>query len=155
MSSYFREVRDRKIRGNREYRIMSDPQHELRIYLQQELASRPHGTKGQLAKFLGVKPDAVTRMTNTDPGKETRAIQAHEFERIRQFFNDAGAPAGPIRDAAEIQNMLERIEGLSQTNVETLLSMIQQLRRVSAAEPSRNQPDGQSEPASVHRESTP
>ncbi|RVD13952.1 MAG: hypothetical protein EOS73_34785 [Mesorhizobium sp.] len=155
MSSYFREVRDRKIRGNREYRVMSDPQYELRIYLQHELARRPHGTKGQLAKFLGVKPDAVTRMTNTDPGKETRAIQAHEFERIRQFFNDAGAPAGPIRDAAEIQNMLERIEGLSPTNVETLLSMIQQLRRVSAEEPSRNQPDGQSEPATVHRESTP
>ncbi|RWK12507.1 hypothetical protein [Mesorhizobium sp.] len=155
LSSYFRELRDRKIRGNREYRVMSDPQHDLRTYLQQELAKRPHGTKKQLAEFLNVKADAVTRMANTDPTKETRAIQAHEIAKIRQFFSDEDAGAAPIRDGAEIQRMLERIEGLTPNNVETLLAMIQQLRQVNAAGSSHTQPDGRSEPATFRRESTP
>lgn len=75
-----------KFCGFREYEPMSDPQKEIRSWLQQELASRPHGTKGALAKFLGVRADAITRMANMDPNKETREIRAHELELMRQFF---------------------------------------------------------------------
>lgn len=67
---------------------MSDPQNEIRRWLQEELAKRPHGTKGQLAKHLNVRPDAITRMANTDPEKETREIKAHELEPMRQFFEN-------------------------------------------------------------------
>jgi len=68
---------------------MSDPQREIRLWLQGELAKRPHGTKGLLAKFLGVRPDAVTRMANTDPHKETREIRAHELVKMREFFQES------------------------------------------------------------------
>jgi hypothetical protein len=67
---------------------MSDPQHDIRIWAQGELAKRGHGAKGALAKFLDVRPDAITRMTNTDPEKETREIRAHELVKMRQFFTD-------------------------------------------------------------------
>ncbi len=67
---------------------MSDPQHDIRIWGQAELAKRGHGAKGALAKYLGVRADAVTRMMNTDPNKETREIRAHEHELMRQFFAD-------------------------------------------------------------------
>lgn len=67
---------------------MSDPQHEIRTWALTELAKRGHGAKGQLAKFLDVRPDAITRMTNTSPGKETREIRAHELELMRKFFAD-------------------------------------------------------------------
>lgn len=87
-SSDFCELRDRKICGNREDAGMSDPQQDIRLWMQEELSKRPHGTKGRLAKFLNVRADAVTRMMNTDPAKETREIKAHELELLRQFFSD-------------------------------------------------------------------
>lgn len=132
---------------------MSDPQHDLRIWLQQELAKRPHGTKGKLAKFIGVRPDAITRMANADPQKETRAIEAHELERMREFFGQDGA--APIRGSDEIRNVLERIEGLKPADVTVLLSAIQGFQQVNAAQPERARPDDRSEPAIPRRESTP
>lgn len=67
---------------------MSDPQRDIRVWVQAELAKRGHGAKGMLAKHLDVRPDAITRMMNTDPGKETREIRAHELVKMRQFFSD-------------------------------------------------------------------
>lgn len=69
---------------------MSDPQHEIRVWMQDELAKRGHGTKGKLARFLNVRPDAITRMMNTDPAKETREIRAHELNLLREFFAEDG-----------------------------------------------------------------
>lgn len=65
---------------------MNDPLYQTRLWLQEELAKRRHGTKGQLAKYLGVRQDAITRMANTEPGKETRTIAAHELAKMKQFF---------------------------------------------------------------------
>ncbi|MER8560142.1 hypothetical protein [Mesorhizobium sp. M0578] len=155
MSSEIRELRDRKICGNREYHPMSDPQHNLRIWLQQELAKRPHGTKSQLAQFIGARPDAVTRMANIDPKKETRAIEAHELELMRQFFDQDGATAAPIRGSDEIRKVLERIDGLKPDNVTVLLSAIHGFQRANLAQPEQARPDDQSEPATPRRESTP
>jgi hypothetical protein len=67
---------------------MSDPQRDIRLWAQAELAKRGHGAKGALAKFLDVRADAITRMTNTDPRKESREIRAHELEKMRVFFGD-------------------------------------------------------------------
>jgi phage repressor protein C with HTH and peptisase S24 domain len=65
---------------------MSDPQRDIRLWMQEQIAGRPHGTKGALAKLLNVRPDAITRMMNTDPKKETREIRAHELVLMREFF---------------------------------------------------------------------
>jgi hypothetical protein len=56
--------------------------------MQERLEQMGHGAKGKLAAFLGVRPDAVTRMANTDPNKETREIRGHELLRMQQFFHD-------------------------------------------------------------------
>lgn len=71
----------------RDYPAMSDPQHDIRVWMQDNLARLPHGAKGRLAKHLGVRPDAITRMANTDPGKETREIRAHEHTLMIDFFS--------------------------------------------------------------------
>lgn len=87
---------------------MSDPQHEIRIWLQGELADMPRGTKGELAKYLGLRNDAITRMANTDPEKETREIKAHEHEAMREFFARRKPPDGAqktrdVKVAAHVQ----------------------------------------------------
>ena len=51
---------------------MSDPQDDIRRWMKDELANAGRGSKGRLAKHLGVRPDAITRMLNTEPGKEQR-----------------------------------------------------------------------------------
>lgn len=107
---------------------MSDPQREIRLWLQEELAKRPHGTKGLLAKHLGVRPDAITRMANTNPHKETREIRAHELVMMREFFKDAeDQPAdsfavpimGFLGAGAEVEPDYEQVppDGLDQIHV--------------------------------------
>lgn len=50
------------------------------------LAERGHGAKGALAKHLKVRADAITRMMNLDPDRETREIRAHELVLMESFF---------------------------------------------------------------------
>lgn len=52
----------------------------------------------------------------------------------------------PIRDVQEIQQVLERIEGLKPENIVVLLSAIQGFRQVNAEQPSQSRPEDQSEP---------
>lgn len=65
---------------------MTDPQHYIRAWMQRELDRMGHGAKGKLADFLKVRPDAITRMANTDPGKEKREIRGHELIKMEAFF---------------------------------------------------------------------
>ncbi|MEN5279408.1 hypothetical protein ABE527_21080 [Brucella sp. TWI432] len=141
---------------------MSDPQVTYKLWLKQELGRRPRGTKGALAKFLGVSADAITRMANTENGKEAREIKAHELPLIQKFFSEQGAEPeplpsviindGPIRGDQAIIDMLKRIEGLDQRGVEVVFSVIDS---VIQRQPSKSKPssvDDLPESAKPHRE---
>lgn len=67
-------------------------QNEIRSWISSQLENMGHGSKGKLAAHLGVRADAITRMLNTEPGKEARVIRADELVKIREFFN--AAPPG-------------------------------------------------------------
>ncbi|RUU24879.1 hypothetical protein EOD08_24230 [Mesorhizobium sp. M6A.T.Ca.TU.002.02.2.1] len=136
---------------------MSDPQHDLRIWLQQELAKRPHGTKKKLAEFVGVRPDAITRSANTDPNKETRAIDAHEIKLMREFFSqdEPATEPPPIRGEVEILATLRRIEGLSEKDVAFLYDVILKDINFNTVSQERSQAGAQSAPATPRHESTP
>lgn len=65
---------------------MSKQRDEIRDWLRRSLAERGRGAKKALADYLGIRADAITRMLNDDPSKETREITAAEMVRMRQFF---------------------------------------------------------------------
>lgn len=92
------ELRDRKIRDIRKNRHM-DLKDQIRIWIKDQLAAQGHGAKGRLAEFLGVRPDIITRMLNTDPDKETRVIRAEELVKISEFF---GSPPPGIAETLTI-----------------------------------------------------
>lgn len=106
---------------------MTDPQHDIRVWMTEQLRAAGHGAKGKLADHLGVRPDAITRMTNTDPDKETREIRGHELLKMQEFFaNDPPADAGrsiPVMGylgaGAEIEPDYEQVppEGLFQVDL--------------------------------------
>lgn len=128
-SSRICDLRDRYFCDTRKYGVMNDPQYDFRVWIQEQLARLGHGAKGALAKHLGVRPDAVTRMINTDPVKESREIKAHELEAIRSFFaaaTDAPEVAtvnvplmGYVGAGAEIEPDYEQVpdDGLEQIAV--------------------------------------
>jgi hypothetical protein len=92
-SSQFCDLRDREIREMRDYAYMAENRDELREWLRTQIKARGHGTRVALAQFLNLKPDAITRMLNVDPEKESREIKAAELDRMREFFNaDESAP---------------------------------------------------------------
>ena len=108
---------------------MSDDDDHIRIWMQAELSKRPRGTKGKLAAHLGVRSDAITRMMNTDPHKETREIRASEHVKMLEFFKGADeAPdevwstvrlMGFVGAGAEVEPDFEQIpeDGLEQIEV--------------------------------------
>jgi hypothetical protein len=88
---------------------MTDPQYQTRLWLQAELAKRPHGTKGKLAAAIRVRADAITRMANTDPNKETREIKAHELDGMKKFFA-AESPDPAADDDDEVEELRQLIK---------------------------------------------
>lgn len=60
---------------------------EAREWLRAKLEAGGHGVRVRLAKHLGFnRSDPITRMLNTEAGKEPRAIKAHELAKMREFF---------------------------------------------------------------------
>lgn len=141
---------------------MSDPQFTYKLWLKQELGKRPRGTKGALAKFLGVSADAITRMANTENGKEVREIKAHELPLIQRFFSEQGADPeplpslqindGPIRGDQAIIDVLKRIEGLDQRGVEVVFSVIDSVIQRQPAKSELTSSGDQPETSKPHRE---
>lgn len=69
-------------------------------WLDENLKRMGRGSKGKLAEFLNVRADAITRMLNIEPGKETRDAKADELVRMAEFFGElppglAGTPDKP------------------------------------------------------------
>jgi len=84
-----------------------------REWLRDRLANAPRGTRAKLAKFLGFdRPDAITRMLNTDPGKESREIKAHEFARMQAFFADEAIRPPADADQARREHLLAMYDQL-------------------------------------------
>jgi SOS-response transcriptional repressor LexA len=74
---------------DREYAAVPNQNDQIREWLRDRLDERGHGARQALARHLGLeRPDAITRMLNTDPKKETRLVKAHELEAMREFFGD-------------------------------------------------------------------
>lgn len=71
---------------------MSGLQDEQRIWLAEQLEKKGRGARGALAAHLGVRNDAITRMTNLDGKKEARDISLEELIGMAEFF--AAEPPG-------------------------------------------------------------
>jgi len=59
---------------------------DMRLWVRSKLAERGRGARKELAAFLGLTADQITRMLNMEEGKETRAIKADEWLKIKNFF---------------------------------------------------------------------
>lgn len=110
--------------------VLSEVDEENREWLRAQLEVAGRGAKQALADHLGfTRPDAITRILNTDPNKESRAIKASELVKMREFFESAevSKPAhrnsvplmGHIGAGAEIDPEFEQVppEGLEQIDV--------------------------------------
>lgn len=59
---------------------------QQRQWLVDQLKAKGHGARVALAKHLGIRNDAITRMTNLVPEKETREITFEELMGMASFF---------------------------------------------------------------------
>lgn len=57
-------------------------------WLADQLARRGRGSRKDLAAFLGVRRDAITRMLQDQPGKEPRDISGEELLKMAEFFGE-------------------------------------------------------------------
>lgn len=101
---------------------MRDLQDEQRLWLVEQLEKRGRGARGALAAHLGIRNDAITRMTNLDGKKEAREISFAELVGMAEFFAaDPPGLAGARTKAASskftreplLGSLHERIQDLS------------------------------------------
>lgn len=97
---------------------MSDPQDNIKCWLDEKLKQGGVGSCTALANHLGVSLDATRRMRNRDGTKESRRIEAHLIPLMAEFFGEwppgfealneitrpAREDAGKIRHKKEVQN---------------------------------------------------
>lgn len=77
---------------------MSDPQGELRRWINESLRHRGHGSGIVLAKRIGIEPEMLSRMKNTDGTKEMRSISAHLIPPMAEFFDSIPPDFEPLAD---------------------------------------------------------
>ncbi|CAL77384.1 hypothetical protein; putative LexA, SOS-response transcriptional repressor domain fragment [Bradyrhizobium sp. ORS 278] len=87
---------------------MKDLQLQQRRWLSEQLKARGRGARSALANHLGIRTDAISRMTNLDGAKENREISLAELIGMAEFFEDeppglkeARSKAKDIRDRTE------------------------------------------------------
>lgn len=77
---------------------MADPQIQIRQWLDLSLKSHGSGAARQLASELGVSPEAVSRMRNTNGFREMRRIEADLIPAMAQFFGSIPPGFEPIAE---------------------------------------------------------
>lgn len=109
--------------------------------------------QGELARRIGVSQSTVHRWyTGTaEPEGYNRDIINGIYETL------VGGPHKdqPVRDEAEVQYFLSRIEGLTDEDVRFLLKNIRSALSANGAEPLRSHPRDQSQPANLLHEVEP
>ena len=63
-----------------------DLENKIKSWVKDQLKPMPRGTMKKLADFLKITPTQLTRLLNTEAGKEPRSMQADEFLKIVDFF---------------------------------------------------------------------
>lgn len=116
---------------------------------------QPGKTQSGLARHLNIAHPQITQLLN---GR--RLLKIDEIPKIAAYL-ELDAPGfcvegktRPefIRGAAEILNMLERIEGLKPENVNALMSVITGFLEANRARQQQSSPDDQSAIATPHHE---
>lgn len=82
-------------------------QNRLRAWVAAKIAEGGRGTSAALAAHVGLSRVQISRLSQTEPGKEARDIKAHELVRIVDFFGEGpdGSPApgrAAKREASEV-----------------------------------------------------
>lgn len=78
---------------------MSDLQEQQRIWLAEQLAKRGRGARSALAEHLGIRNDAITRMTNVGR-KQERNITLAELVGMAEFFGAEPPGITEVREKA-------------------------------------------------------
>lgn len=88
------ELRTIILCGNRKTRGMPINDEAIRIWLIKNLREKGRGARTELAAFLGLPSQAISRMTSRRPDVETRRISAAELLRMAEFFGTAPPMTG-------------------------------------------------------------
>lgn len=111
----------------------------------------------ELAKKAGVSQQLVSRLesgvdlTSKKLPELARALEVSVDELDRNYLPKS--ETAPIRCPDEIKGVLERIVGLTDDNVTTLLAVVNGFIEANTARQARPAPDDQSAPATPRRES--
>ncbi len=105
-----------------------DIQSEIKFWVQGQLLPMPRGTRKKLADFLEITPTQLTRLLNTETGKEPRSMQADEFLKITEFFGKwPDNLTSPILPDCRKQHLITMFDSVSREWQQAIVAMVELL----------------------------
>ena len=105
-----------------------DLENEIKLWVKDQIEPMPRGTMKKLADFLKITPTQLTRLLNTEAGKEPRSMQADEFLKIVDFFGkwpDNMMPS--IFPDSRKQHLLAMFDSVSPEWQQAIIAMVEAL----------------------------
>ena len=105
-----------------------DIQNDIKFWVKDQLKPMPRGTMKKLADFLKITPTQLTRLLNTEAGKEPRSMQADEFLKIVDFFGKWPDNLMPsIFPDSRKQHLLAMFDSVSPEWQQAIIAMVEAL----------------------------
>lgn len=105
-----------------------DIQNDIKFWVKDQLKPMPRGTMKKLADFLKITPTQLTRLLNTEAGKEPRSMQADEFLKIVDFFGKWPDNLMPsIFPDSRKQHLLAIFDSVSPEWQQAIIAMVEAL----------------------------
>lgn len=105
-----------------------DLENEIKLWVKDQIDPMPRGTMKKLADFLKITPTQLTRLLNTEAGKEPRSMQADKFLKIVDFFGQwPDNLTSPIFPDSRKQHLLAMCDSVSPEWQQAIIAMVEAL----------------------------
>ena len=105
-----------------------DLENKIKLWVQGQLVPMPRGTRKKLADYLKITPTQLTRLLNTETGKEPRSMQADEFLKITEFFGKwPDNLTSPILRDCRKQHLITMFDSVSREWQQAIIAMVEAL----------------------------
>jgi len=111
-----------------ERRNKIDLENEIKLWVKDQIDPMPRGTMKKLSDFLKITPTQLTRLLNTEAGKEPHSMRVEEFVKIVKFFGQwPDNLTSPILPYCRKQHLLAMFDSVSPEWQQAIIAMVEAL----------------------------
>lgn len=107
--------------------IDTDPQKHLRLWLKRKLQEKGHGAAAQLADYMKVRRNALSKILKPSFEQGYRAIKADELIKMAEFFGEMPPGLAQTEIQASHSELIALFEQAAPEQQQLILSLLKSL----------------------------